>query len=629
MAMIRLNHSRSRNMNRASVSVAIVVTLTVLLAGCDDLLVKTPLGQETSESFFTTETHAIQATNATYNQLRQWNTHVFNWIAMTDIVSDDATKGSTPADAPQLLEIDNLNFDPGAGPFVEVWTGFYQGIYRANLAINNIPDIDMDIGLQNRLVGENKFLRAYFYSFLARSFGGVPLITEPLSPGEFEQARADVEEVYALIVQDLTDAIDALPYKSQYAGADMGRATRGAAQALLAKVQLHRQNYQEAERLARDVIESGEYDLLPDYAEIFTPQGENSSESVWEVQTVAIEEGGGGTQYSQVQGVRGSPNLGWGFNQPSDQLEAAFEPGDQRQAATILYPWELLPDNSGLFVYANAQISNQRYNQKAFASPSEPGGIDNGGSNIRRIRYADVLLIAAEAAYQNGNIGDAQFFLNLIRERARDGRSATIGIVPETLASFMVEHLDLDPASPGVMVRWAHAEGPAAAAGVTSPEFGFVAGNPAQRVDRLDVIRSVNGVVVNTAEAFFDAMATVTPGASVELELSTLTQTFANRQFATSREDWSAAATAETLLPDVTATGQPLLDAIWHERRVELAMEQHRWQDILRMDAVRPGIAHDLMSAHGKTFQPHQRLFPIPQSEIDLSGQLMTQNPGY
>ncbi len=616
-------------MKRTFISVAVVAVVAMLLGGCDDLLVKTPLGQETSESFFTTEAHAVQATNATYNQLRQWNTHVFSWIALTDIASDDATKGSTPADAPQLLEVDNLNFDPGAGPFLEVWTGFYQGIYRANLAINNIPSIDMNVDLRNRLVSENKFLRAYFYSFLAQSFGGVPLITEPLAPGDFEQERADVEEIYALVVQDLTEAIEALPYKSQYSAADMGRATRGAAQALLARAQLHRQNYQEAERLARDVIDSGEYTLHPNYTEIFTPQGENSSESVWEVQTVAIEEGGGGTQYSQVQGVRGSPNLGWGFNQPSDQLEAAFEPGDPRQGATILYPWELLPDNSGVFVYANAQIPNQRYNQKAFASPNEPGDIDNGGMNIRRIRYSDVLLIAAEASYQNGNIGEAQALLNQVRERARGGRSATIGIVPETVAGFMIDHLELDAAAPGVMVRWAHPNGAAAGAGVASPEFGFVAGNPAQRVDRLDVIRSINGISVNSAAEFLDAMASVSPGQSVELELSTLTQTYASRQFATTREDWSATVSAGQLLPDVTTTGQSLLDAIWHERRVELAMEQHRWQEIIRMDAVRPGIAQEIMSAHGKTFQPHHRLYPIPQSEIDLSGQRMTQNPGY
>ena len=617
-------------MKRTRVVGAVVgMVFATFLAGCDDLLVKPPLGQETSETFFTTEVHAVQATNATYNQLRQWNTHVFDWIAITDIVSDDATKGSTPADAPQLLEIDNLNFDPGAGPFLEVWTGFYQGIYRANLAINNIPDIDMDAGLRNRLVGENKFLRAYFYSFLAQSFGGVPLITEPLAPGEFEQSRADVEEIYTLVVQDLTEAIEALPFRSQYSGADMGRATRGAAQALLARVYLHRQNFQEAERLAREVIDSGEYNLHPNYAEIFTRQGENSLESVWEIQTVALDEGGGGTQYSQVQGVRGSPNLGWGFNQPSDQLEAAFEPGDLRQDATILYPWELLPDGSGLFVFANSQIQNQRYNQKAFASPSEPGDLDNGGTNIRRIRYADVLLIAAEAAYHNGRVGDAQGFLNQVRERARSSRTATIGIIAETLPEFQIDHLDLDPAAPGVMVRWAHPEGPAAAAGVASPEFGFVAGNPAQRVDRLDVIRSVNGVAVNTVEAFLSEMAPVAPGQTVELELATFTQTFANRQFTTTQEDWSTTVTAVALLPAVTAAGQALLDAIWHERRVELAMEQHRWHNIIRMDAIRPGTAQEIMSGHGQTFQPHHRLFPIPQSEIDLSGQLMTQNPGY
>lgn len=608
---------------------ALVIAVLLTMTGCDDLLVKAPLGQETSETFFTTQEHAVQATNATYNQLRQWNTHVFAWIGLTDITSDDATKGSTPADAPQMLRLDNLDFDPGEGPFNEAWRGYYQGIYRANLAIANIPGIDMDAGLRARLVGENQFLRAYFYFFLVRGFGGVPLITEPLPAGSYEQPRATAEEIYAQIERDLLAAAEVLPHKSEYGAGDMGRATRGAAHGLLARMYLFQGDYEAAGRHAREVIDSGEYSLYPNFAEIFRPSGENSSESVYEIQAVALEQGGGGSQYSQVQGVRGSPNLGWGFNQPSDELENAFEPGDPRQGATILYPWEPLPDDSDLFVFANSSITNQRYNQKAFASIGQPGGMDNAGTNIRRIRYADVLLMAAEAAYHNGNVGDAQFYVNEVRQRARNGHSATLGIIVETIPSMQAEHIGFDAGSPGVLVRWAHPDGAAAAAGFASPEYAFVAGRPLQRVVHSDIITSINGTAVDTRDAFMQVMAGVSPGETVELEVATVSQTFGGGSFTTERTDWTANVTAQELLPNVTATGQALLEAIWHERRVELAMEQHRWFDLLRQDQVMPGRAAAMLSAHGKEFQERHRLFPIPQPEIDLSGGLMNQNPGY
>src|SRR5699024_9424470 len=148
--------------------------------------------------------------------------------------------------------------------------------------------------------------RAYYYFFLVRAYGGVPLVLENMEVGEdFTVPRSSAEEIYTQIEQDLQNAASVLPLKSEYAASDLGRATQGAAQALLARVHLFQDEFEDAERLAREVIDSGEYSLYPDYEEVFTQQGENSSESIFEVQTVALETGLGGTQYSQVQGVRG------------------------------------------------------------------------------------------------------------------------------------------------------------------------------------------------------------------------------------------------------------------------------------------------------------------------------------
>ena len=397
--------------------VSIALTLAALgFSGCaEEVFDRKPKVVITQENFFQTEEHAVLATNAVYNMLRSWEVHVFSYIGLTDIASDDADKGSFPADAFFLQELDDFTHTPSNLAPQTVWGGYYTGIYRANLALDNIPDIEMDANLKTRLMGECKFLRAYFYFNLVRWFGDIPLITRTLGADEFLQERRPVAEVYAQIEQDLLDAIAGLPAK--YASADLGRATKGAAQALLAKVYLTEKDYVNTEKYALDVINSGLYALYPDYGKLFQPIGENSSESIFEVQAAAFEAGGGGSQYNEVQGVRGMPNLGWGFNRPSDNLVAAYEPGDPRRDATILYVGEILPDGSDV-VHDNPDIIGERYNQKAWV-PQHPGGNGNGNGNIRLIRYADVLLMAAEALNENDKPAQALVYLNMVRARAR------------------------------------------------------------------------------------------------------------------------------------------------------------------------------------------------------------------
>lgn len=617
-SMVFHSQSHTRSVRRV-----LPVLAMIGVAACDSFLEAEPKATLTTTDFFETEAHAVQATNATYSMLRNWDVHVFAWLGLTDIVSDDATKGSVPADAAFLLDLDNLNFDPGNIAFGGVWNGYYQGVYRANIALLNIPDVPMDEALKARLLAENKFLRAYYYFFLARAFGGVPLITEPLELDEFTQPRASVEEVYSLIEQDLTDAIATLPARSEYGVSDLGRATRGAAQALLAKVQLYRGNYQGAYDLARAVIESGEYDLHSDFDLIFTDQGENTSGSVFEAQAVALEQEGGGSQYAQVQGIRGEPNVGWGFNTPSSELEATFEPGDPRLQATILYPWEPLPDGSGRIVFLNASMPNNRYNQKAFTSPDTPGGAGNSGVNIRLIRYADVLLIAAEAAYQLGNEADARTYLNRVRDRARSGRTMTLGFSPDWLdAEIAVDVLGLDLETSRVFARFVGSETEAYAAGLRSFEStrdDEIAPVPV-RVASVDIIEAVDGVAVATPDEFFDAVATESPGAGVVLDVLRVSHPAGSDPVT---EALSVTVPARALLPDVTASGQTLLETIWRERRYELAMEQHRWFDI-----VRQGRAEELMAAAGKTFiTGMHELYPIPAGEVAIAG--LSQNAGY
>ena len=587
----------------------------VLFTGCDSFLDKTPLGQQTTENFFTNEEEAIQATNASYNKLRDWNIHVFDFLGLTDIISDDATKGSTPTDAAFLTELENLTHDAGHQSPLGWWTGNYQGIYRTNVNLQNLPNTEMNPDLRNRLMAENRFLRAYFYFNLVRGYGDVPLITRPLTPEEYDQQRAPAADVYAQIIEDLEFAADHLPLKSEYPSADLGRATQGAAEAMLARVYLYLEDYGQAEFYAREVIRSLEYDLLPDYFQIFTEQGENSTESIFEVQATATEEGAGGSQYAQVQGVRGTPNLGWGFNRPSRDLDAAYEPGDLRHQATILFPWEALPDGSGPTVIENHTMEDERYNKKAFAA-GFPGTIDNYPVNIRRFRYSDLLLIAAEAAYHNGSEGDARQFLNDVRDRARGGHTLTIGILPENASPHMVNVLNLGSLETQVFARLVHEGGPAAQAGIEPFDHALDRGRV--RANLLDMIVSVNGIAITDRNSFLDAVDAQSAGATVPVVIHRI-------RHGQSAEEFTVNVTVQELLPDVTASGQALLDAIWHERRVELAMEQKRWFDLIRQ-----GRAAQVMQDLGKNFVPGKHeLFPIPQNEIDLSNRALTQNPNW
>ncbi len=387
----------------------------------EDFLDRKPLGQLTYENFFQNAEQAIQATNAVYNQFRSWDCVGLPYLACTDIISDDADKGSTPNDAPYILEVDSFTFDATNICFSSVWRGYFRVIARANVAISEIPKIDMDPALRARLIGECKFLRAYAYLLLVQWFGDLPLITRPLTGDEYyAQERQPASVIYDQIERDLLDAVAALPEKSQYPPADLGRATKGAARGLLAKLYLVKKDFPKAEQYALEVVNSGQYSLLPRYADNFLPVGENGVESVFEIGCVALPApiaGPGASPYNMIQGVRGVPNLGWGFNRPSDNLVSSYEAGDPRREATVIYVGEVLPDGNTI-VQDNPEIVGERYNQKAWV-PAHAGLQDNGPGNIRILRYADILLMAAEALNENGKPAQALQYLNQVRRRAR------------------------------------------------------------------------------------------------------------------------------------------------------------------------------------------------------------------
>ncbi|MEO2099791.1 MAG: RagB/SusD family nutrient uptake outer membrane protein, partial [Flavobacteriaceae bacterium] len=205
----------------------------------------------------------------------------------------------------------------------------------------------------------------------------------------------------------------ALPKKSEYASKDLGRATKGAAQALLSKVFLYEEKWDEAQTYAEMVINSGEYSLEPNYEDIWRVYTENGVESIFEVQARGESIAHGVQQYSQTQGARGTSGWGWGFNTPSQNLVDAFDAeGDEiRKNATIIFPGETLWDGREV----SASVENAAYNEKAYSSAN--AGASDTDKNIRIIRYAEVLLIHAEAANEQGNASAALASLKKVRDR--------------------------------------------------------------------------------------------------------------------------------------------------------------------------------------------------------------------
>ncbi len=489
----------------------LALILTLIISSCgDDFLDKPPLGRLTAGSFPSNEADAILATNGVYNTLRIWQINT-GGFPLLDLMSDDAVKGSNPGDASQINIFDDFTYDAQTINIENWYRTLYLGVKRSHLVIEGVPNADMtDEELRSRLISEARFLRAYFYGILVRAFGDVPKVTTQNPP--IDLGRAPVDEIYdEIIIPDLEFAISNLPERSEYAPEDLGRATKGAARALLARLYLFRGDFDNAETYALQVINSGEYDLSNDFIDAFSQVGEFNRESIFEVGALPEGFNEGGNQFGNTQGIRGTPNRGWGFNRPTYDLITFLGDEDPRRDASIVFLGEVLdgitiigdsdtPDTTYVDASQTQIDQIETYNQKAYHEGA--GALESFGHNRRIIRYADVLLMAAEASNENNNPSQALVYLEEVRERARAGNN--------------------------------------------------------------------------------------------------------------------------TILPEITETDKAALrDIILDERRRELALEGLRFWDLVRTNR-----AIDILAPFGFTAGTHE-LFPIPQSERDISGGKITQNNGY
>ncbi|PLW98113.1 MAG: hypothetical protein C0593_06575 [Marinilabiliales bacterium] len=421
------------------ISILFVLSVVGFFTSCSkDFLDRKPLDQKVSSNFYQTEDDAMMALVAVYDVLGYQSTPGVSWapfLTVSDMLSDDAFAGGSDAnDGMEENQLNTFNI-PTANPLVHaIWLKNYTGIYRANLLMEKIDEIDASDEFKARIVAECKFLRAYFYFELVRFFENIPLLTNTLAgPSEYSQPQAAPSDVYDQIALDLVEAMAVLP--ATLPAAEYGRVTKWAAQGLIGRVFLFYNgvynadlnaggtviNQSKALEYMEDLITNSGHDLFEDYETNFKIAGEFGIESVFEIshgQTPAwwdwnYVRGGEGNLAAQMQGPRvtGSENWdrGWSFATVNQKLVDDME-GDPRLEHTVLFEEEL----DGTLVKG---FQHTGYFSKKYSSDAEHWSVDgqfelNRTCNFRVIRFSDVLLMAAELGSPN-----AQQYLDKVRDR--------------------------------------------------------------------------------------------------------------------------------------------------------------------------------------------------------------------
>jgi len=493
-----------------------IIFVLFALVSCDDFLDQPVKGFQTFDNFYSNETECEQAVVGCYQSLspEDWWEMDFFWL-VGDVCSDNAFKGNS-------IEGDQTEFGYLARWIIDSqnewldikWRYSYITISRANLIIEYVPRADIDQELIDKFVAEAKFLRGLAYFELAKNFGGVVLLDKQPQPSEITP-RASIEETWAFIEKDFSDAASALPSRDQQDPDEIGRATRGAALGYLARVALYQEKYVESAEYASQVMKLGEYFLEPDFGDVWSVQNPNGMESLFEIQHNYDPLQWTGNSLPVVS--RSRADGGWGFGTPSSHL-ANFMANDPRFVHTIITHNDAVDADHPSYDTQLDQNESGRTNRKFYLGLDDRAPDDEhikAPLNYILLRYADLLLIHAEASYHAADPGQAQASLNLVRGR-----------------------MNLDP---------------------------------------------------------------------------------------------------------VNLTGQELLEAIYNERRMELALEGQRYYDLKRTGRLAQAMAgfvdynlntssdlYDAGNQQGTLFDPNKHyLFAIPQAEIDLSEGVVTQNPNY
>ena len=405
----------------------LIISIAIFTLGtsCKKFLDETPQGPYPASEFFQTEAHAKLAINACYELLSFANSDNRLWV-VSDVVSDDAAKGGFPGDQADIELIDNFQISADNGNIETIWGIYYEGVSRCNNVIKNVPDIDMDESLKNRILGEAFFLRGYYYFQLCNIFGNIPLILEPLPPDEMQVTNSQQNTVYEHVESDFFTAFNFMVTALQlnpniFPVSEFGRATPGAAKALLAKTYLFQEKWSDAVFAADEVSMYG-YSLMSVYQYNFNELFDNNNEQIFQVQHLSGESPVQGSRLNQWLAPRNEN--GYGFDEPTQSFVDEFEMTtdsvyDPRLDYTLGRDGQLWFDG----VPYSSTWSSTGYNQKKTLQPASEIPASTKGDadlNFTIIRYAEVLLIKAEALNEMGNASGALIPLNEVRKRARE-----------------------------------------------------------------------------------------------------------------------------------------------------------------------------------------------------------------
>ena len=394
----------------------IVLCLAVILPSCDDYVDLKPLSVTTLDNAYNTASDAEAALVGAYDSFAQ-EYYIWDNILFNDVMSDNHYAGG---DNPEIYSIEDLTITPTNSRLWNNWTQIYNAIAKANVVLQKVPaitDPQLDnSGRRNQILGEASFLRAYHYYQLVKMWGGVPLITTPVSstdPSETQKPRATEDEVYAQIIADLVFAVENLPdFYSDDASVNKARATKGAANALLAKVYAQKPapDYAKVLEHSNAVINSSAgYSLLPEFGQLFDGNHYNNAESIMEVQFVGGTEANWGPQLLLPPSLSGDT---WRkFVTPSQDLVKAFDDeGDVvRKNSTVLFetaPWS--DEFWSVAVGGNVPFA---YKWKSA----------NGWASTNRqylLRLGDIILLKAEALNELNQLEPARAEVDKIRDRA-------------------------------------------------------------------------------------------------------------------------------------------------------------------------------------------------------------------
>ena len=467
------------------ISIAFIV---VLISGCSkDFLDTEPMGLSFDETYYSTEEEVFKGLNAAYDFLvrdyaadndQAYGKGYASSYMMRNIASDDGNAGGGNAqDITDWQEMDEFRVLPQNGSLLSHWQRSYYGIFRCNQLIEREYDEPTDLILQ--YVAEAKFLRAYFHWELVTFFGEVPIVDYVITTADPYPPVNTVEEVYSFIEQDLLDAIDVLPAKSQQNFADYHRASKGAAQAFLAKVFMFQEKYTEASSLFNDLITSNEYRLDTDYAHIFSVAGEFGPESIfeisysrnfgsdWEANRSRAFEGNVNSQLMGVRALSSNPyyHAGWGFNKTELSLIAAFDAeNDSIRKYNSAYGDELF---SSIGASYSDPFKNTGWWCKKMAPDAESYSDGIGAAELDYdhneivMRLADMYLLYAEAQYRLGNESITRQYIDSIRLRV-DLPPINPSLSGQSLFDALVKERRLELANEGHryfdLIRWGLAE---------------------------------------------------------------------------------------------------------------------------------------------------------------------------